>query len=342
MTSSTADPPRITRRQATAGLTGLASAAIIRPAQAQRARVLRFGSPTPDGSVYNQAMAIFRDQAAKLSDGRLKVELYPNSQLGSIKDMVTAVQLGSQQIGMAVPAWFSGFAKQLDVFSLPFLVSSSDRLRAGLDGAVGQKIAPFLEKAGFKILGYWMMGFRQTVNNLHPIHTPEDFKGLKIRVITSPVFIETFRTLGANPVGLDSAEMYLALQQHTVDGVENAATDLVNYKLYEVSKYFSLTAHIMDFFSVVANKPLFDGLPAAEQDALMQAMKASMDWEWQTQPVAIAAATDKLRGLMPTNELSADERRQFVAATRSVYDKFTPSIGADIVQAAVQAFGTGV
>jgi C4-dicarboxylate-binding protein DctP len=147
----------LTRRRAAASLGALGAVVAAPSVLAQRARVLRFGSPTPDGSTYNQAMAIFRDEAARRSNGRLKVELYPNSQLGSIKDMVTAVQLGSQQIGMAVPAWFSGFAKQLDVFSLPFLVSSTDRLRAGLDGAVGAQMSGLLEKAGFKVLGYWVM-----------------------------------------------------------------------------------------------------------------------------------------------------------------------------------------
>jgi tripartite ATP-independent transporter DctP family solute receptor len=342
MNAVIANSARLTRRQAAASLVALGTALGARGAQAQRVRVLRFGAPTPDGSTYNQAMAIFRDEAAKLSNGRLKIELYPSSQLGSIKDMVNAVQLGSQQIGMAVPAWFSSFAKQLDVFSLPFMVASVDRLREGLDGAVGRQTSGLLDAAGFKVLGYWVMGFRQTVNNVHPIQVPADFAGLKIRVITSPVFIETFRTLGANPVGLDSAEMYLALQQHTVDGVENAAVDIVNYKLYEVSKYLSLTSHIMDFFIVVANKSLFDSLPPDDQSALMQAMKTSMDWEWKAQPIATAAAIDKLKQLMTMNELTAGQRKQFIDATRPVYDKFTPLIGKDVVDTAVQAFGTAV
>ena len=179
----------------------------------------------------------------------------------------------------------------MDVFSLPFIIGSEDRLRAALTGSLGEEIGRNAEAAGFKILGYWTMGPRQLVNTVRPIRRPDDLKGLKIRVINSPVFLQTFRTLGANPVGLDSAEMYLALQQKTVDGADNAATDIVNLKLYEVTKYLSLTGTIFDFFGVSMNKALWDGLGADEKKIFTDAMNKSMEWEWKAQPEAVKIAT---------------------------------------------------
>ena len=315
---------------------GLARPALVR---AQAVRVLRFGSPTPPGSTYNQAMTIFADELARLSGNKLKVQLFPSSMLGSIKDMLQQVQLGTLSMCIAVPAWFAGFAKQMDVFSLPYLVSSQDRLRAALDGPFGQRIAGYADGAGFKMMGWWVMGPRQTANNLRPIHTPADFKGMKIRVINSPVFIKTFTALGANPVGLDSAEMYLALQQHTVDGVENSDVDLINNKLQEVTKYYSATAHIMDLFGVAMNKALWDGLPAEQQQMAQQAMKASMDAEWQAQPTATAANAAKLKAVLQSNELTPAEREAFVTATRPIYKDFEGSIGADLIAQAIKELG---
>jgi tripartite ATP-independent transporter DctP family solute receptor len=319
---------------ATACTVGLPS--IVR---AQRVRTFRFGSPTPPGSIYNQAMELFVSEVHKQSGDKLKVELYPSSQLGSIKDMLQAVQLGTQSIGMAVPAWYSGFAKQMDVFSLPFIIGSEDRLRAALTGPLGKEIDRQAEAVGFKILGFWTMGPRQLVNTVRPIRRPEDLRGLKIRVINSPVFLQTFRTLGANPVGLDSAEMYLALQQKTVDGADNAATDIVNLKLYEVTKYLSLTGTIFDFFAVSMNKALWDGLGADEKKIFTDAMNKSMEWEWKAQPAAVKVATDRLKGILQWNDITNAEREEFVKATAPVYQQFEPTIGKDLLAQAIKALG---
>lgn len=157
-----------------AGIVGMPAVA-----RAQRARVFRFGSPTQPGTTYTQAMEVFAAEAAKLSNNTIKIELYPSYQLGSIKDMLQATQLGTQSIGMAVPAWFSSWSRPMDVYSLPFLVSSQERLWKALTGPFGERVARPIESAGFKPLGYWIMGPRQMANNVRPIRRPDDLKGLK-------------------------------------------------------------------------------------------------------------------------------------------------------------------
>ena len=323
---------------AAAAASTIAMPAIVR---AQRAKVLRFGSPVRDGVTFYKAQEVFANEIGTISGGKIKVELYPNFQLGSIKDMLTATQLGTQQIAMAVPAWFSGYAKPIDVFSLPFIVESPTKLRAALDSAFGQKVFALTEPAGFKIIGHWLMGPRQIANNIRAIHKPEDLAGVKIRTIPSPVFIETFKALGANTVNLDPAEMYLAMQQHTIDGLDNSSADLVDFKIYEVAKYVSLTGHITDFFIVGMHKGTWDAFSQEEQGLLTQAMKKSMDWEWGLQPEAAKAAEVKLKASVQVNEITPAERAAFVEATKPVYAKFEDSIGKDIIAEAIKEMGSG-
>jgi tripartite ATP-independent transporter DctP family solute receptor len=316
---------------AAAAISGLAS-----PALAQRVRSLRFGNPQPTDSNYHKAMMMFAEEVATLSSNKIKIETFPNSQLGSIKEMLTAVQLGTLSMTNATPAWYSNFVRQMDVFTLPFLISSPDKLRSSFDGAFGAQIEALSEAAGFKILGNWLMGARHMLNNVHPINTPADVAGLKFRVISSQVYLQAFRAMGASPVALDSAEIYLAMQQKVVDGLEYPIPDLINVKLYEVCKYISLTSHVTDFFVVSMNKGLWDGFSSEEQGILQAAMKKSMDWEWQVQPQTTAAATEKLKTLMQINDITPENRALFAKATRPVYQQFEDSIGKDLLDQAIK------
>lgn len=309
------------------------------PAIAQRARTLRFGNPQPTDSNYHKAMTLFADEVAKLSSNKLRIETFPNSQLGSIKEMLTAVQLGTLAMTNATPAWYSNFIRPMDVFTLPFLVSSPDKLRAAFAGPFGTRMKTLAEEQGFHILGVWLMGARHMINNVQPIRSPDDVKGMKFRVISSQVYLEAFRAMGASPVALDSAEIYLAMQQKVVDGLEYPLPDLINVKLYEVCKYASLTNHVTDFFVVSVSKSVWDAFSAEEKAILEAAMKTSMDWEWKVQPEATVAALETLKSKMEINDITPDERKRFVDATRPIYKQFEASIGADLLNEAIKELG---
>jgi tripartite ATP-independent transporter DctP family solute receptor len=312
---------------AVAGLaTGLAA-----PAIGQRARVLRYGSMLPADSIYHRACVMFGDELAKLSSGKLKVEVYPDSQLGTIPEMMSSVQTGSLQMTMAVSAWFSKFMKPLDAFTLPYIVPSADRLKTALDGALGQRISAMGESTGFQIIGYWLIGGRHIVNKLRPVYKPADCAGLKLRVINSQVYIQTFRALGATAVAMDPSELYLALQQGVVDGFEYPLPDLISYKFYEVSKYLSLDGHTTDFFLIAINRPLWQSLANEEQGMMAQAMKTAMDWQWREQPGEIEKSLVRLKTLMQVNELTTAEKALFIEATRPVYGQFEASVGKDFL-----------
>jgi TRAP-type C4-dicarboxylate transport system substrate-binding protein len=158
-----------TRRRIVASTLALTATGLAAPAIGQRARVLRYGSMLPADSIYHRACVMFGDELAKLSSGKLKIEVYPDSQLGTIPEMMSSVQTGSLQMTMAVSAWFSKFMKPLDAFTLPYIVPSADQLKTALNGALGARIEAMGESTGFQIIGYWLIGGRHIVNKLRPV-----------------------------------------------------------------------------------------------------------------------------------------------------------------------------
>jgi C4-dicarboxylate-binding protein DctP len=122
------------------------------------------------------------------------------------------LKVGSLTMSMAVPAWYSNFMKPIDAFTLPYIVSSPERLKAALDGNVGKEINKMGQGAGFQVFGYWLLGGRHIVNKVRPINVPADCQGLKLRVINSQVYIQAFRALGASTVAMEPAELYVAMQ----------------------------------------------------------------------------------------------------------------------------------
>jgi C4-dicarboxylate-binding protein DctP len=213
------------------------------PVIGQATKTIRFGHMLPTDQIHHKAILVFADEIAKMSSNKIKVEIFPSSQLGTIPEMLQSVQAGSLTMSMAVPAWYSSFMKPVDAFTLPYLVANADKLHTALDGNIGSQIAKMGEGANFKVLGYFLLGGRHIVNKVRPVNKPSDCQGLKLRVINNPVYLQTFRLLGANPVAMDPSELYLATQQGVVDGFEYPLPDLVAQKMYEVIKFVSLDQH---------------------------------------------------------------------------------------------------
>lgn len=304
-----------------------------------KATVLRFGGPLPLSTNYGQAMMKFSEEVAKRTDKRIDVQLFPSGQLGGLKDMATAVQLGTQSMVMFTPSWIGNYAKPVDVLSLLYLPKSQERMFASLDGPFGKKLEGFAEGVGFKILAWWNGGPRHMLNNVHPINTPDDLKGLKMRTQTSQVWIQGMRALGGNPVSLDFPEVYLALQQHTVDGYENPAPDVVGGKFYEVVKYMSLTGHLLDIFVVAMNKKLWDGFSAADKTVLQESAAAATVFQRAAEAVEVGQALEFLRGKIEVNDVSDSNRALFAEKMRPVYAQFEAAIGKDIIDQAIKEFG---
>ncbi len=299
--------------------------------------VLRFGSGQPLGHANIRAMELFRDELGKLSSGGFKVEVYPAGQLGGITEGMEATQVGTQQMQVGTPATVAPIVKELDVMSLLFVAGSEEKLFAAVDGDFGQYIGAAAERAGLKPLAWWAAGSRNFLNNRRPINTPDDVKGLKIRVIGSPVWIKSMTALGANPVTMDYSEIYSALQSNVVDGYENLFTDVDKSGMYNVVKYLSLSRHLFDIFTVYINKKLFDGLSTEQKQMVMQAMNTATAFQRKAQTADGQQSLQKLRGVMQVNDVSDANRRLFAEKVQPVYAEMEKTLGKDLVDRAIKA-----
>ena len=333
---------QISRRAFLAG--SLAASAIgaagIRPARAaSQPIVLRFGAGQEAGSANVRAMELFKDELGKLSSGQFKVEVYPSGQLGSFRECMEAVQMGTQQMQVITPAIPALLAKKLDVMSLLFLASSKQKVFAAVDGDFGKRLNGIVEEAGFKILAWWDCGPRHFLNNRKPINTIEDLKGLKMRVLESPIWLKTITALGATPTVIDFRELFSALQQHVIDGYEGIDTDVYKFSMYQVVKYFSLSYHLFDVFAVFINKGLFEGFRPEQQKMMAEALKTATVWQRKQQAADIDECHEKLKKLMQTNEISPANRQVFVDRVRPLYKEFEKDLTKDLIDEAIKAMG---
>jgi tripartite ATP-independent transporter DctP family solute receptor len=301
--------------------------------------ILRFGAVQAPATANVRAMELFKTELAKLSGGLFRVEVYPSGQLGSFRECMEAVQLGTQQMQVATPAIASPFAKKMDVMSLLFLAGSKDKVFAATDGDFGKRLDAAMEEVGFKILGWWDTGPRHFLNNRKPTNAPDDLKGLKMRVQESAVWVKSMTALGANPVALDYKELFSALQQNVIDGYEGIVTDVDKSSMYQVVKYLSLSYHLFDVFGVYINKKLFDGFTQEQKTMVAEAMRTATVWQRKTQAADIEESQTKLRKVMQVNEISEANRKLFVEKVRPVYKDFEKDLGKDLIDAAIRAMG---
>jgi tripartite ATP-independent transporter DctP family solute receptor len=197
----------------------------------------------------------------------VKVEIFPNAQLGQDPALAQAVRLGTLDITVNGPV-LEQYVPELGVVDLPFLFKDMAAAHAVQDGPVGAKMRAACEPAGFHFLGWIDIGMRSVTNSRRPINTISDCHGLKLRVPPGKIFVATFQALGVSVQSIDFGELYTALQQGVVDGEENPPTTVRVQKYYEVQKYFSLTRHIASFAVAVMNKAIYDRQPAEIRQAI--------------------------------------------------------------------------
>ena len=208
----------------------------------------------------NIGLEIFRQYVEAKTDGQVTVAVYPNSQLGGERESVEQCKNGSLEMATASAGPLTTFNNKFMVLDIPFAFDSYERAWLVLDGPMGQKLLDSCEEVGLKGLAYMENGFRHVTNNVKPINTLEDLKGLKIRTMEAPMHMENFKNLGSNPTPVPWTDLYLTLQQKMVDGQENPLANLWEVKMYEVQKYASLTGHIYDPMPLVADLKWFNEL----------------------------------------------------------------------------------
>jgi C4-dicarboxylate-binding protein DctP len=231
-------------------------------------------SDTPKGKAADK----FKELAEKYTNGKVKVEVYPNSTLYKDKEELEALQLGAvQMLAPSISKFGPIGIKEFEVFDLPYILPDLKALRKVTDGPLGTKLLKLLDAKGMTGLAYWDNGVKQMSANKKLID-PSDYKGLKFRIQSSKVLEAQFRALGAIPQVMAFSDVYQALQTGVVDGQENTWSNIYTQKMHEVQKYMTVTNHGYIGYAVVVNKKFWDGLPADIRDELSKAMKDATEY----------------------------------------------------------------
>jgi C4-dicarboxylate-binding protein DctP len=251
----------------------VAALALIGPASAQAPIVIKFSHVVATNTPKGLAAEKFKELAEKYTGGKVKVEVYPNSQLYKDKEELEALQLGAVQMLAPSNSKFGPIGvKEFEVFDLPYILPDLPTLRKVTDGPLGAKLLKLLDAKGMTGLAYWDNGFKQMSANKKLV-TPADYKGVKFRIQSSKVLEAQFRSLGSIPQVMGFGEVYQALQTGVVDGQENTWSNMYTQKMHEVQKYITETHHGYIGYVVVTNKKFWDGIPADTREQLDKAMK---------------------------------------------------------------------
>ena len=308
------------------------------PAFAQQKTVIKLGWTTSDGAQdpYAVGARAFKERVEAASGGRIEVQLYPNRQLGDEKPMLEGMRLGTVDAGVITNAVIAQIEPAFQLNDLPFLYENEAQAQRVLDGPVGQKLAAKLEAKGIKLLGWMEGGFRNMINNVRPVDKPEDVKGVKYRVMQNPVFIGMFSSLGGNAVPMAWGETFTAVQQGAIDGLEIPLGIIDQNKLYEVTKYLSLTGHIYSMISLLIAKRSFDRLPADLKTAVTEAGAEAT----KVQRASNAAAQAVFRASLVKHGMQVNEvpdKAAFRKGVLPMYESFKGQIGADVIKDALAA-----
>lgn len=311
----------------------LAALALVGPASAQSPIIIKFSHVVAPNTPKGQGADKFKELAEKYTNGKVKVEVYPNSQLYKDKEEVEALQLGAVQMLAPSLAKFGPLGvKEFEVFDLPYILPDKEALARVTKGKIGKDLFAKLEPKGIKGLAYWDNGFKIMTSNKPMIHVA-DFRGLKMRIQSSKVLEAQFRALGAIPQVLAFSEVYQAMQTGVVDGNENTPSNCYTQKMHEVQKHATLSNHGYIGYAVIVNKKFWDGLPADVRPQLDKAMAEATDFansiSQKENDDAIAAM--KKAGTTAFHEQTPAEKEEWKKAMQPVIDDMGSRIGKDLI-----------
>src|SRR5207237_4973893 len=253
-------------------LGAVAALALSGPALAQAPIVIKFSHVVAPDTPKGKGSLKFKELAEKYTNGKVVVEVYPNSQLYKDNEELQALQLGAVQMLAPSLAKFGPLGvREFEVFDMPFILPSKAALRKVTDGPLGAKLMGMLQPKGIIGLAYWDNGFKDMSAN-KPLRMPADFRGLKMRIQSSKVLEAQMRALGAIPQVMAFSEVYQALATGVVDGTENPPSNEYTQKMHEVQKYTTHSEHGYVGYAVITNKRFWDGLPADVRVNLSKAM----------------------------------------------------------------------
>jgi tripartite ATP-independent transporter DctP family solute receptor len=287
---------------------------------------LRLAHVVNEQDGFHAAATKFQELVVERSDGKITVDLFPNATLGDERTLLEGMQIGTVDMGVITNGPVSNFLEEMAVFEMPFLFPSAEKAYEVLDGPIGQELLDRLSEVNLKGLAYAERGFRNLTNSDRPVRTPADIEGLQVRVMENPVYIDTFRELGADAIPMAWTEALTAMQQGTIDGQENPVGVVYSFKLNETQTNMTMTRHAYAPAIFVMGLPVWSKLSDEAQEIVVQAARDASAYERQLnadqESVQLQELRDSGMTVIDDADLSA-----FAAAVQPVYEKYGSKFG---------------
>lgn len=289
-----------------------------------------FAGSIPENTATGSALALMADYINAYSDGTIVAEAFYDTALGDATSMVQGLQQGTVDIGVSGTAYFSGLVPEIEVFQLPYLFEDLEAARAATSGPAADAINEKFAEVGIIGLSFWENGFRELTNNVRPVTTPDDLKGIKLRTLSADVQVALWEALGALPTPIDASEMYTALQQGTVQGQENPLHEIVARKLYEVQPYVTLTDHVYTPFYMAISEITWNKMSDSQKALIQEAADVAREEQLRLTDEAQASAKQELldNGCEIVEDPDKEAFKEIAVTTWSV---FTDAYGTELL-----------
>lgn len=296
--------------------------------------VLKIGYTTDVPNPYPQALVRWSKDVAEKSKGEIEIQLFPAGQLGTQREMNEGVILGTLDMSMTTTAVLGNFVPEFGVFDLPFIFRSPEHAYKALDAIGKEELGQKCEAKGFKLLSMMENGIRNMTNNKRLIRVPEDMKGLKIRVMEQPVYLEMMRNVGASPTPMSFGEVYTSLEKGVIDGQENPLSTIYNNKMFEVQKYVSLTGHTYSCQPMIISMKTWKKLSPEQQNILQEAVDEALAWERDLCRKIDAEVVESLKATGKCEINDDVDKEAFAKAMRPTWDFFSKRVkgGQDLIE----------
>jgi len=325
------------RRLITKTLTVLAGATLLlgglSPAMAQDVKKAKLGHSFNDSHPRAVAMKQFAANVDKATGGKVLIEVYGNSTLGGEDKMLIALQSGTQDLYMGALAPISARKKEMQIFDFPFIFGSDAEADFVLDGPVGHKMLDSLADMNIQGLVWAGGAFRNMSNSKRPLGTMADMKGLKVRVMQSPMALASFNAMGMNAVPMAFTEVYPALETKALDGYEHPVVDMYANKMFEVQKYLTITNHVYTPVALLASKKWWSSLTPDQQKAVQKVAEETRAFQRREELNQAGEVVGQLKAKgMSVTEMPPAELAKIRTAVQAVIDKNTETVGAEFAQ----------
>lgn len=291
------------------------------PLETGESKVLKLGHIAAPGTAYDNFAHLFKEKVEAESDGRYAIDIYPAGQLGVDRELMESLQIGNIDFTIITASDINQFVPEMAVQDLPYLFFDWDHVEAFLKSETASEFYKLTDDVGMTTLSFMPRGFRHVTSNVEPIYEPDDLRGLKIRVAESEVYLDTFRSLGANAQAMSWGEVFTALQQGTIDAHENTLITIRDYNINEVQKYVSETGHFFAFAALQMNSNLLNKMDEADQNMFRKAgLDAAIELGLEQRSDEEATKQELIEKGMEFNEVN--DKKAFQEKVKPVYDKY--------------------